>query len=36
MLGALAGWYYLTYTLFKDQKMRWALPLRELNSYRDS
>jgi hypothetical protein len=36
MLGALAGWYDLTHTLFKDQKMRWALPLGELNGYRDS
>ncbi|KAH6668257.1 GPR1/FUN34/yaaH family-domain-containing protein [Halenospora varia] len=36
MLGALAGWYDLTHILFKDQKMRWAFPLGELNGHRDS
>ncbi|PVH73186.1 hypothetical protein DL98DRAFT_431769, partial [Cadophora sp. DSE1049] len=35
MLGAMAGWYDLTHMLLKDQKIRWALPLGELNGYRD-
>jgi hypothetical protein len=36
MLGSLAGWYDLMHTLFKAQKIRWVLPLGELNGYRNS
>ena len=36
MLGSLAGWYNLPHTLFKDQKMRWALPLGKLNDHSNS